>query len=145
MKMNTKFLGEVEVHEQQIIRFVEGIPGFPEEKEFVIIPLGAQSPFVTLQSLTSEGLGFMMATPYEFIDDYTFDLTKEDVNQLEIEQVEDVQVYGILTLMETLLDSTINLFAPVVINSKKRIAKQVILSLDYEQFIKYPLKKDKEV
>ena len=145
MNIKTKFLGEVEVKEDQIIHFVEGIPGFPDEKEFALIPLDANSPFLTMQSTSSEGLGFMMASPYEFINNYTFDLASEDVHRLEIERVEDVQVYGIITLMETLLDSTINLLAPIVINDKNRLAKQVVLHLNNEKFIKYPLKKANEV
>lgn len=140
MKIQTKFLGEVEVDEQSIIHFEEGIPGFSNEKQFVLVPLNEASPFLTLQSINSLEVGFMVATPYAFKADYAFDLPQSDVAQLEIEKPEDVVVYGILTLKDTLLTSTINLLAPIVINQKTKLAKQIVLTGLDESILRYPLK-----
>ena len=127
MKIQTKFLGEVQIDPASIIQFPQGIPAFEEEKEFVVIPLGAQSPFVTLQSVQTPSVGFMAAYPYHFKPNYAFDLEQEDLQQLQIEKSEDVLVYAILTLKDTLENSTMNLLAPVAINVKKQIGKQVVL------------------
>lgn len=140
MKIHTKFLGEVEIEETSIIQFEEGIPGFLDEKQFVLVPLNENSPFLTLQSIKTVEVGFMVATPYAFKRDYTFDLPQSDVDQLKIEKPEDVLVYGILTLKDTLLSSTINLLAPVVINAKMNLAKQIVLPGLDEQALRYPLK-----
>lgn len=140
MKIQTKFLGEVQIESASIIQFPQGIPAFEEEKEFVVIPLGAQSPFVTLQSVKTPSVGFMAAYPYHFKEDYTFDLEQEDLKQLQIEKSEDVLVYAILTLKDTLENSTMNLLAPVAINIKKQIGKQVVLHENAEHPLRYPLK-----
>jgi flagellar assembly factor FliW len=140
MQIQTKFLGEVEVQEESIIQFPEGIPGFVEEKQFVLIPLNETSPFLTLQSVKTAEVGFMVATPYAFKKDYAFDLQQSDVEQLHIENPEDVLVYGILTLKDTLLNSTINLLAPVVINQKTKLAKQIVLTGMDDKILRYPLK-----
>lgn len=140
MKIQTKFLGEVQIDPASIIQFPQGIPAFEEEKEFVIVPLGAQSPFVTLQSVQTPSVGFMAAYPYHFKEDYTFDLEQEDLQQLQIEKSEDVLVYAILTLKDTLENSTMNLLAPVAINIKKQIGKQVVLHENAEHPLRYPLK-----
>lgn len=140
MKIQTKFLGEVQIDPASIIQFPQGIPAFEEEKEFVIVPLGAQSPFVTLQSVQTPSVGFMAAYPYHFKEDYTFDLEQEDLKQLQIEKSEDVLVYAILTLKDTLENSTMNLLAPVAINIKKQIGKQVVLHENAEHPLRYPLK-----
>lgn len=140
MKIQTKFLGEVQIDPASIIQFPQGIPAFEEEKEFVVIPLGAQSPFVTLQSVKTPSVGFMAAYPYHFKEDYTFDLEQEDLQQLQIEKSEDVLVYAILTLKDTLENSTMNLLAPVAINIKKQIGKQVVLHENAEHPLRYPLK-----
>lgn len=140
MKIDTKFLGEVEVAEEAIIQFPEGIPGFLEEKQFALIPLNETSPFLVLQSIETKAVGFMVATPYAFKSDYAFDLPQEDVAQLKIERSEDVIVYGILTLKDTLAKSTINLLAPVVINEKTKLAKQIVLPAENDAILRYPLK-----
>lgn len=140
MKIQTKFLGEVQIDPASIIQFPQGIPAFEEEKEFVVVPLGAQSPFVTLQSVQTPSVGFMAAYPYHFKEDYTFDLEQEDLKQLQIEKSEDVLVYAILTLKDTLENSTMNLLAPVAINIKKQIGKQVVLHENAEHPLRYPLK-----
>ncbi|WIL39131.1 flagellar assembly protein FliW [Kurthia sp. YJT4] len=140
MKIQTKFLGEVQIESASIIQFPQGIPAFEEEKEFVVIPLGAQSPFVTLQSVQTPSVGFMAAYPYHFKPNYAFDLEQEDLQQLQIEKSEDVLVYAILTLKDTLENSTMNLLAPVAINVKKQIGKQVVLHENAEHPLRYPLK-----
>lgn len=140
MKIQTKFLGEIEVQEDSIIQFEEGIPGFLDEKQFVLIPLNESSLFLTLQSIHTVDVGFMVATPYAFKADYAFDLPQSDVEQLKIKKPEDVIVYGILTLKDSLINSTINLLAPVVINEKAGLAKQIILPGLDEKALRYPLK-----
>lgn len=140
MKIQTKFLGKVQIDPASIIQFPQGIPAFEEEKEFVVIPLGAQSPFVTLQSVQTPSVGFMAAYPYHFKPNYAFDLEQEDLQQLQIEKSEDVLVYAILTLKDTLENSTMNLLAPVAINVKKQIGKQVVLHENAEHPLRYPLK-----
>ncbi|MEB6112863.1 flagellar assembly protein FliW [Kurthia gibsonii] len=140
MKIQTKFLGEVQIESASIIQFPQGIPAFEEEKEFVVVPLGAQSPFVTIQSTKTPSVGFMAVYPYHFKEDYVFNLQQEDLQQLQIEKSEDVLVYAILTLKDTLENSTMNLLAPVAINMKKQIGKQVVLHENNEHPLRYPLK-----
>lgn len=143
MKIQTKFLGEVQIDPASIIQFPQGIPAFEEEKEFVVIPLGAQSPFVTLQSVQTPSVGFMAAYPYEFKQDYAFDLEEDDLQQLQVEQPEDILVYGILTLKDMLENSTMNLLAPIAINAKKQLGKQVVLHENAAHPLRYPLKPKK--
>lgn len=140
MKIQTKFLGEVDITEDAIIQFPEGIPGFLEEQQFVLIPLNDNSPFLVLQSVKTPKVGFMVATPYAFKADYAFDLQQSDVQQLKINQPEDVVVYGILTLKDTLVKSTINLLAPIVINETMQIGKQIVLTGEDQTILRYPLK-----
>ena len=117
MNIQTKFLGEVDIQEQSIITFPEGIPGFQEEKQFVLIPLNDVSPFRVLQSIHTKKVGFMVATPYAFKKEYAFDLQQSDVEKLEIERAEDV----------------------LVINEKKQLAKQIVLPSE-EDLLHFPLK-----
>ncbi|KAA6474983.1 flagellar assembly protein FliW [Bacillus swezeyi] len=127
MIIKTKYHGETQIQEEQMIVFENGLPGFSDEQKFVILPLSEDSPFVVLQSVQTEELAFIVASPFIFFKDYGFDLEETTVELLEIESGEDVEVMAILTIEEPFEKSTANLIAPIVVNRKKMLAKQVIL------------------
>ncbi|MEC3607802.1 flagellar assembly protein FliW [Bacillus glycinifermentans] len=127
MIIKTKYHGETQIQEEQIIMFANGLPGFSDEKKFVILPLSEDSPFVVLQSAETAELAFIVASPFLFFKDYGFDLDETTVEFLEIEAAEDVEVMAILTIEEPFEKSTANLMAPIVVNRKKMLGKQVIL------------------
>jgi flagellar assembly factor FliW len=140
MKITSKFLGKIEINEEQIIHFPNGIPGFEKEKQFVILPLEEQSPFAILQSIHQSHIGFVIAYPFSFYLDYAFDLTEEDIEKLKLNSPDDCLTYAIMTLKEPFVDSTINLKAPIVINAKEKIGKQIIIH-DSDYPIRFPLSK----
>ena len=45
MIIKTKYHGEIRIDEGQIISFENGLPGFNEETQFVVLPLSEDSPF----------------------------------------------------------------------------------------------------
>lgn len=127
MNIETKFLGEVTIEQKEIIQFPNGLPGFEDIKEFVVLPLEEESPFAILQSIKQQEIGFVIAFPFAFKQDYEFDVTEEDKEELKIEVPEDLITYTIVTLKEPFNSSTLNLQAPVLINHKQKIAKQLVL------------------
>lgn len=128
MKIATKYHGEKEIQEKEVITFPQAIPGFPEEKEFVLLSLDDESQFIVLQSVENQQLAFVLSNPFTFFKEYDFTLDDHIVELLELESEEDIQVFSILTVKDPFEKTTANLQAPVVINSKRNIAKQVILS-----------------
>lgn len=138
MKIISKFLGEIEINDDQIIAFPNGLPGFETEKQFAILSLEEQSSFAILQSIHHSHVGFVVAYPFAFCPDYAFDLSEEDIEKLKLQSPEDCLTYAIVTLKEPFADSTLNLKAPVVINMKEKIGKQIILH-DSNYPIRFPL------
>ncbi|MEH7225053.1 flagellar assembly protein FliW [Bacillus sp. JJ1566] len=128
MVIQTKYHGEIEVHENEIIQFQSGLPGFLEEKQFVLLTIDKESPFLILQSIQTEELGFVVVNPFLFIRDYGFKLSEGEKEILKIETESDIQIYSILTIKEPFEESTANLQGPIILNGVKQIAKQVILS-----------------
>ncbi|WP_047758289.1 flagellar assembly protein FliW [Geobacillus sp. ZGt-1] len=127
MNIDTKYHGTVAVKEEDIIHFPHGLPGFADEKRFVLLPL-ADTPFVILQSVEIPALGFVLIEPFSYFPSYEFELDEATVEQLNIESERDVAVYVILTVADPFHETTANLQAPVVINARKRFGKQVILT-----------------
>lgn len=127
MEIKTAYMGEVKINPSHIISFEHGIPGFEEEKEFVQLPISEESIFQVLQSIKTEGLAFIITSPFTAVANYSFELDEATIQALHIKSEEEVAVFGIVSLKDTLADSTINLKAPIVVNTTNKKAKQVIL------------------
>ncbi|MGG1572334.1 flagellar assembly protein FliW [Fictibacillus sp. NRS-1165] len=126
MELKTKFHGDIEVEKEDVITFEHGIPGFEEERGFVILPF-EDTPFSVMQSVSTSGLAFVTADPFTYFPGYDFTLPESVVNGLAIKEQKDVFVQVIVTLREDLKQSTANLQAPVIINKVESLGKQVVL------------------
>ena len=127
-KVNTLRFGEIEIDEEKIVHFEDGIPAFEEEHEFVIIPYDEESPYVFLQSLATPDLAFLMTMPFVFFPEYEFELDDESQAKLGIENQEEMLIYSLLTIPGgKVSDMTANLMAPVVINTTNMQARQIVL------------------
>lgn len=140
MRINTKFLGEVEIKESEVLTFEYGLPGFPDQHKFILMAIDAELPLALLQSTEEESVGFVVAFPFAFKQDYVFELSEEDKEDLQIEKEEDVLTYSIVTLKETFKDSTINLMAPVIVNINKKVGKQIVLQDSKAYPLRFPIK-----
>jgi flagellar assembly factor FliW len=128
MNINTKYHGEIDVKENEILKFEQGIPGFSDEKKFVLLPLPENDWFHILQSVSTPQLGFVVTNPFLFTKEYDFELDQGTVDLLGFTAEKDVKVLTILTMKDTLNESTANLQAPIIINLANNKAKQVILN-----------------
>lgn len=143
-KVNTVRFGEIDVAEDKVVRFAEGLPAFEEEHEFVVIPYDEKSPYFFLQSLATPDLAFLMTVPYIFFPEYEFQLDDDVTKKLEINTPEDIILYTLLTIPNgDITKMTANLMAPVVINNNTLAAKQVVLEKS-RYTTKHPLFQSKE-
>ena len=127
-KVNTLRFGEIEVEEEKVVHFEDGIPAFEDEHEFLIIPCDDESPYVFLQSITTPDLAFLMTMPFVFFPEYEFELDDDSQNKLGIKTQEDMLIYTPLTIPGgKVADMTANLMAPVVLNQNTMQARQIVL------------------
>lgn len=127
-KVNTLRFGEIEVEEEKVVHFEDGIPAFEDEHEFLIIPYDDESPYVFLQSITTPDLAFLMTMPFVFFPEYEFELDDDSQNKLGIKSQEDMLIYTLLTIPGgKVVDMTANLMAPVVLNQNTMQARQIVL------------------
>lgn len=131
MKLNTKDFGEIEIHEQNIIHFPEGILGFEDERQFVIINNeDEQNPFHWLQSIQTPELAFVIINPFFVYPNYDIVIPKSVQEKLKIRTEKDVAVYSIVVVPENVEKMTTNLLGPIIINVNEKLGKQVILDDD---------------
>jgi len=127
MKIETNRFGEIEIEERDIYTFPDGIPGFETDKRFTLIGLEDLDGFACLQCVDRGDLSFFIVNPFAFFSDYEFQLPDEDARQLGVEDPVDLAVWTIVNVKDRLETATVNLVAPVVLNVRNRIGRQIIL------------------
>lgn len=127
MLVKSARFGDLTVDEQDIITFRNGLPGFPEEREFILLPSKGSSPFVFLQSVQEANLTFVMIDPFTLFTNYEFTIDDDLVQNLDISTDNPPQIFNIVTLRKELAEATANLLAPVIINTQTRCGVQIVL------------------
>lgn len=128
MQIKTKYLGEVEIEKANIITFAAGLLGFEDETEFVLLDLEENDALQILQSVKTSDLAFVVSNPHLYYPEYEFKLEQPVIDTLAIDNEEQIAILSILTLKEPFKESTINLQAPIIINTETKQAKQYIVN-----------------
>lgn len=138
MRFISRNLGEIEYSEEAIITFDEGIPGFEDTRKYVLIlSEDGDFPFHYLQCVDNPDVAFVVTSPFLFVEDYDFNLSDSVVHKLSIKNPEELYVYGVVTVPKKVEFSTINLTAPIIINTTSKKGMQV--ALDEIDDISHPL------
>ena len=125
MKLNTRNFGEIEVLEEDIINFSDGLPGFPEDKQFVLLSED-DSPVSFLQSVDGGDVSFVVVDMLAFMPDYNPHVDESYIRDLGKYDPANFLIYNIATIFDNLTDSTVNLKAPIVVNAADKKGKQVV-------------------
>jgi flagellar assembly factor FliW len=127
MQIETTRFGLVEVPEEALIHFKTGIIGFPRESKFALIPHGDSTLIAWLQSAMTPALAFPVVSAHGLVVDYP------DVPLVPVAEKagfsgepDDFAVLAVLSAPRG-LPATINLLAPLLINSVTRQGAQVFL------------------
>lgn len=129
MQITTRNFGEIEVGADQVIRFEEGLPGFEEEKEFVLLnnyDTEEPVPFMWLQAAKNPDLALVVSIPFFLRPDYEVEIPETVVKSLEINSPEEVGVYTVVKIEDKVENMTFNLMSPIVINARNHKGTQVI-------------------
>ena len=101
--LETTRFGQIEYSEEEIIVFEKGIPGFEQEQEFIVVKMDNEdqlNPLAFLQSIKTAELSFIIANPFSFYADYEFDLDEATKEELEINEANNIAVWGIISVPE---------------------------------------------
>ena len=119
-------LGTMTLPEERVLTFPRGLIGFMGHREFTLIQLREESPFLVLQSLDDPKLGLLVADPYSFMTDYEVVIGEADRKLLDIETREQALVLVTVTIPQGMPErTTLNLSGPIVINNVARVGLQI--------------------
>ncbi len=127
MKIKTTRFGELEVDKKDIIEFTEGLLGFENQKKFFIVDPGDQTLILWLQSVDDSGVAFPIIEPKIFQPNYMIKLLPVELNSLSLENLQSASVYTVLTIPQSVTEMSANLKAPIIINNKTKLARQIVL------------------
>ena len=127
LKINTSRFGEVEINEGDMISLPEGLIGFPELNQFILLDHDNDSPFKWLQSTSDPTMAFIVISPLSFRPDYMVEVTEEEVAALKLTNPNEAVISVIVTIPMDPKKMSANLKAPLVFNLSNRIGKQVVL------------------
>lgn len=136
MIIETSRFGKLEVDEERLITFEEGILGFPKQLRYALIQTGEGSGFYWLQAVCTPDLAFVVCDPRLFVLDYQVPVKQEELQMIGLTAPEKAQVFIIVNKVNDLL--TGNFQGPLVINVENRQGRQLVLS-DKRYSTRHPL------
>lgn len=131
MKIETRDFGTMEVSEDQILEFPNGIYAFEDARRFAFIELEKGQFPAWLQCIDSIKPCFIVFDPWLVCKDYEITLNSGEKAMLEVNEKTNLQVLCIARVPEDFKETTVNLKSPIVINMDTKKAMQVILPSNY--------------
>ena len=136
---NTRF-GTIKIKEEKIITMKRDMPGFAGRKRFVLLDREESRPFLWYQCVDDPALAFILLNPFLLMPDYSFELNSIlSEMSWQIDEVDNLTIFVVVNASSGVPGKmTVNLMAPLIINTDKLEAIQVILQ-DSVYSHKHPL------
>ncbi|MCM1272706.1 MAG: flagellar assembly protein FliW [Clostridium sp.] len=139
MKAETKFFGTIDIDDDKIIHFPNGIIGFDYLKNFALIfdsEREEPSKISWLQSMEEPLMVLPVINPIDITESYNPLVEDELMKNIGDPADEDILILVSMSIPSDLTKMTANLKGPFIINTVNRNAMQVIVeNEDYE--VKY--------
>lgn len=140
MQVETTRFGVIEVPDDEVVAFADGLPGFQEVRAMALLgageiegasSAGGHHSLFWLQDVVDPDLAFLTIVPWTAYPDYDIDIdaSELDAGDLGDADPDDLCVLAIVTARrdDGGVRLTSNLLAPVVIDTKRRVGRQLIL------------------
>jgi flagellar assembly factor FliW len=118
--------GSCSYTESDVFVFPWGLPGFEELRHFMVLQLETQDQIIWLQSLDDLTIALPLGDPWSFFPDYDPKMPGFARLSLDLQEPEDFTLLAVMVGTDG-GPTFINLMAPIVINLKTRIGRQVPL------------------
>jgi len=126
MEIQTSRFGRIDVDDERIMTFANGLLGFPSYTRYALIQTGQENYFFWLQSVDEPNLAFVITDPAIFFKDYQVPVREETAQELQLTDPAYLQVFVICNKVGEWL--TGNLLGPIVVNAQNRLGQQVVLT-----------------
>lgn len=139
MVINTRYFGQIDVDDQKIITFEDGLIGFESLKKFTLIynnETESSGTITWLQSIEEPMVALPVLSPFYVMTDYNPIVEDEVLHGLGELTEENTAIFLTLTVPSDITKMTTNLKAPIIINADTKKGCQVIAE-NPEYVVKY--------
>ena len=128
IKLQTKYFGEIEYADKDVVRFPDGLFGFEEERGFLLLPFdGSGGGMLCLQSVQTPALAFVVLDPFTLKPDYAPELERGELKAFGVKEAGELGFYVLCAVKNPVSESTVNLKCPLVVHPETREARQIIM------------------
>ena len=130
MFIKTRIFGDVEISDDKIITFDDGIIGFPELKHFAIMhdeEKGSDAGIKYFQSVEEPGFAMPVMDPLMVCENYNPQVNDELLAPLGELKDDNIIVLVTVTVPTDLTKMTVNLQGPIIINADAKKGAQIIV------------------
>ena len=130
MFIKTRIFGDVEISDDKIITFDDGIIGFPELKHFAIMhdeEKGSDAGIKYFQSVEEPGFAMPVMDPLMVCENYNPQVNDALLAPLAELKDDNIIVLVTVTVPTDLTKMTVNLQGPIIINADEKKGAQIIV------------------
>lgn len=132
MLVNTRIFGEIAIEDEKILTFEQGLFGFEEYSKYAVVydtEKQTQNGIMWLQSIENGNLAFPVMNPLLVEGGFNPVIEDEWLAPIgEFQSQEDIYVLAILTVPADITRMSVNLKAPLIINSITRKGCQLVVN-----------------
>jgi flagellar assembly factor FliW len=122
-------LGPLTVGHAELLHFPQGLYGFPECHNWVLVPTKRDGLY-WLQSAEHSPLAFLLVDPFTHFPGYAVDLSSADLVRVGTSEPSEIVVLAVVTVGSQGAPPTANLQGPVVLNLRARHGFQIVMSVE---------------
>lgn len=141
MNVFTSRFGNIEIEAEDVIRFDEGLIGFDDKKEWVILADAENDAIAWLQSLEDPAIAMAVVSPRRFVPAYQVEIPPQATKRIGLSGTEQAFVLSVVSRNDHAL--TLNLRAPIIVALERRRGWQIVTSGD--QPLQYELQPSHEI
>ena len=123
MKISSRF-GPIEVDPDDVIYFPTGLLGLEACRRWVLLAEGRSASVAWLQSLERPEIALAVTSPRRFVSGYRIRVARRELAAIDLDDAPAGRVLVIVS--RTPRGLSLNLKAPVVINLRRRLGRQVV-------------------
>ena len=138
MKINTIRFGEIDISEDKLLVFGDGVLGFEQCRNFALITTEETDPFMWLQAVEQPDIALAVINPFRLFPDYAPSVPEAALERIGSPGDDDVLVLCVAVIPARFEKMTANLVSPVLVNARSKQGCQVVLENSTHQ-IKHPI------
>lgn len=127
MNIESQRFGTLDINDDELLTFPQGVIGFPTEQRFALVPHQGSGYIAWLQSAVTPGLAFPVVSAHAFGDRYPDVPVESAARDVGVDGDEDTLAVMVVLCALANQPATVNLLAPIVVNAATRKGAQIIL------------------